>query len=244
MPRICSLLLVAGLAASAAAESIVINFDFYPGPDNMLGTPDDVPIVAPTGFATQTLQMTDQFAAVGIIFSVPPVNDKNEILDNATFTVPPTVSEPNLLASSGTATIEGRFIVPVFEVGAIIGISGGSDRLEIFDAAGASLGSVVGDDTFVSLSSTTPIARFVVSIASGTTPAIDNLTITTGGAPCYANCDGSTIAPVLNVNDFTCFLNRYAAGESYANCDASTIPPVLNVNDFTCFLNRYAAGCP
>jgi hypothetical protein len=61
---------------------------------------------------------------------------------------------------------------------------------------------------------------------------------------CYANCDGSSAAPVLNVNDFTCFLNRFAAGESYANCDASTVAPVLNVNDFTCFLNKYAAGCP
>jgi hypothetical protein len=62
--------------------------------------------------------------------------------------------------------------------------------------------------------------------------------------PCYANCDGSTIAPVLNVNDFLCFQNRYAAGDSYANCDGSTAPPILNVNDFTCFLNRYAVGCP
>ncbi len=61
---------------------------------------------------------------------------------------------------------------------------------------------------------------------------------------CYGNCDGSTASPVLNVGDFTCFLQRYAAGESYANCDASTAPPVLNVGDFTCFLQRYAAGCP
>ena len=61
---------------------------------------------------------------------------------------------------------------------------------------------------------------------------------------CYANCDGSTISPVLNVNDFSCFLNRYAAGDSYANCDGSSISPVLNVNDFSCFLNAYAAGCP
>ena len=29
---------------------------------------------------------------------------------------------------------------------------------------------------------------------------------------CYANCDGSTTAPVLNVLDFSCFLNRFAAG--------------------------------
>jgi hypothetical protein len=61
---------------------------------------------------------------------------------------------------------------------------------------------------------------------------------------CYANCDGSTAAPVLNVNDFTCFLNRFAAGDPYANCDGSTAAPVLNVNDFTCFMNQFAVGCP
>jgi autotransporter-associated beta strand protein len=61
---------------------------------------------------------------------------------------------------------------------------------------------------------------------------------------CYANCDGSTTAPVLNVGDFTCFLQKYAAGDPYANCDGSTVPPVLNVGDFTCFLQKYAAGCP
>jgi autotransporter-associated beta strand protein len=61
---------------------------------------------------------------------------------------------------------------------------------------------------------------------------------------CYANCDGSTTAPVLNVGDFTCFLQKFAAGDPYANCDQSTTPPVLNVGDFTCFLQKYAAGCP
>jgi hypothetical protein len=63
-------------------------------------------------------------------------------------------------------------------------------------------------------------------------------------AACYANCDNSTVAPVLNVGDFTCFLQRFAAGELYANCDQSTTAPVLNVGDFTCFLQRFAAGCP
>jgi hypothetical protein len=67
---------------------------------------------------------------------------------------------------------------------------------------------------------------------------------TLGNVACYANCDSSTIAPVLNVLDFNCFLNRFAAGDSYANCDNSNIPPVLNVLDFNCFLNRFAAGCP
>jgi len=62
--------------------------------------------------------------------------------------------------------------------------------------------------------------------------------------PCYANCDGSSIPPILNVNDFICFQTRYAAGDPYANCDGSTVPPVLNINDFICFQTRYAAGCP
>jgi len=60
---------------------------------------------------------------------------------------------------------------------------------------------------------------------------------------CYANCDGSTTSPVLNVADFSCFLNRFASGDCYANCDGSTTPPVFNVADFSCFLNRFAAGC-
>jgi hypothetical protein len=61
---------------------------------------------------------------------------------------------------------------------------------------------------------------------------------------CYANCDNSTTAPVLNVLDFNCFLNQFSAGASYANCDSSTTEPVLNVLDFNCFLNRFSAGCP
>ncbi len=60
---------------------------------------------------------------------------------------------------------------------------------------------------------------------------------------CYPNCDSSTTAPILNVLDFSCFLNRFAAGDTYANCDGSTTPPVLNVLDFSCFLNSFAAGC-
>jgi hypothetical protein len=66
----------------------------------------------------------------------------------------------------------------------------------------------------------------------------------TGPAPCYANCDGSTASPILNVNDFICFQSRYAAGDTYANCDGSSVPPILNVNDFICFQAKFAAGCP
>jgi hypothetical protein len=64
------------------------------------------------------------------------------------------------------------------------------------------------------------------------------------GTPgCYANCDGSTTSPQLNSGDFTCFLQKYAAGDPYANCDASTVVPAINAGDFTCFLRRFAAGC-
>jgi hypothetical protein len=57
---------------------------------------------------------------------------------------------------------------------------------------------------------------------------------------CYPNCDGSTTAPVLNVNDFVCFQTAFAAGDPYADCDQTG---TLNVNDFVCFQAAFAAGC-
>jgi uncharacterized membrane protein len=68
--------------------------------------------------------------------------------------------------------------------------------------------------------------------------------IVTLPSTCYANCDGSNAPPVLNVLDFVCFGQQFAAGNPLANCDASTTPPVLNVLDFACFQTRFAAGCP
>ena len=88
-------------------------------------------------------------------------------------------------------------------------------------------------------------SNYIASIMQD--PAFNDLanpTIYPALPACYANCDNSTLAPVLNVNDFSCFINRYAAGHVYANCDNSTNAPILNVNDFSCYLNRYAAGCP
>jgi hypothetical protein len=83
--------------------------------------------------------------------------------------------------------------------------------------------------------------------------AVDGFAVVVVNSPCYANCDASTTAPILNVEDFACFINAFAAAQSlppaqqvtnYANCDASTVMPVLNVEDFACFINRFAAGCP
>jgi hypothetical protein len=77
---------------------------------------------------------------------------------------------------------------------------------------------------------------------------VDNVAISAAGTvcnnTCYPNCDGSTAAPILNVLDFNCFLNKFSAGDPYANCDNSTAPPILNVLDFNCFLNKFSAGCP
>jgi hypothetical protein len=78
---------------------------------------------------------------------------------------------------------------------------------------------------------------------SGTAPLVDMGAYEFQGVTCYANCDNSTIPPILTANDFQCFLNTFAVGDGHANCDGSNTPPVLNANDFQCFLNAYAAGC-
>jgi probable HAF family extracellular repeat protein len=61
---------------------------------------------------------------------------------------------------------------------------------------------------------------------------------------CFPNCDDSTTIPVLNILDFVCFLQRFAAGDTYANCDGSSTAPILNLGDFICFQRAFAAGCP
>jgi hypothetical protein len=121
-----------------------------------------------------------------------------------------------------------------------------------------------GDNTLLPLHIVTDLEgnpRFIDDPATPNTgipggaggPAITDLGAYEFQASCYANCDGSTTPPILNVEDFTCFINQFAAAHAlphqqqlihYANCDHSTMPPVLNVEDFTCFINAFAAGCP
>ncbi|MFG0286271.1 MAG: hypothetical protein ACF8R7_17805 [Phycisphaerales bacterium JB039] len=57
-------------------------------------------------------------------------------------------------------------------------------------------------------------------------------------AACYADCDASGD---LDVFDFLCFQNAFAAGEAYADCDASGD---LDIFDFLCFQNAMTTGCP
>jgi len=58
---------------------------------------------------------------------------------------------------------------------------------------------------------------------------------------CYADFDDSG---AVNINDYIAFLNGFAAGDPRANCDGSSVPPVLNINDFICFSIAAANGCP
>jgi hypothetical protein len=94
------------------------------------------------------------------------------------------------------------------------------------------------------------IASFsITNVTLSPAALVGYLQFTTGSSTitrveyCQANCDGSTAPPILNANDFQCFLNKFAAGDSTANCDCSTAPPILNANDFQCFINKFAAGC-
>jgi hypothetical protein len=64
--------------------------------------------------------------------------------------------------------------------------------------------------------------------------------------PCYADCDTSTGFEVLDIFDFLCFQNSFAAGAPYA-CDCDTPgggPNQCDIFDFLCFQDRFARGCP
>jgi ligand-binding sensor domain-containing protein len=62
---------------------------------------------------------------------------------------------------------------------------------------------------------------------------------------CYADCDQSTSAGVLDIFDFLCFQNSFVSGAAYAcDCDTSTGTGVCDVFDFLCFQNAFVAGCP
>jgi hypothetical protein len=77
-------------------------------------------------------------------------------------------------------------------------------------------GNISGADTdtlVIDPVSATDLGRYSVLISNG---CADVLSIEAQlfiiGSACYPNCDNSTLAPVLNVNDFVCFNNRFASG--------------------------------
>jgi photosystem II stability/assembly factor-like uncharacterized protein len=140
-------------------------------------------------------------------------------------------------ARAKALAVDWRFNPPMLYVGTGSGVYVSNNHGATWVKDGADLPNVnIGD---------LQIDRTHNTLSAGTYGrGLWRMILPTPPSPCYANCDGSTTAPILNVADFTCFLQRFAAGESYANCDESTQPPVLNVADFTCFLQSFATGCP
>jgi hypothetical protein len=150
--------------------------------------------------------------------------------------------------------------IPVME-GDVIGILGGcgdaSTMRSSYAAVGPFQSSILGLPTTLSrlgmqFNLVTSPTQDLWTEAAGAMTRVE-VYYSAGAPPCYVNCDGSTVEPILNVDDFTCFINEYASGQGlppsqqlthYANCDGSTIEPILNVDDFTCFINAYAQGCP
>lgn len=63
---------------------------------------------------------------------------------------------------------------------------------------------------------------------------------------CYADCDAlGTGYRSLDIFDYLCFQNRFAARDPYAcDCDTSTGQGVCDIFDFLCFRNAFDAGCP
>lgn len=85
--------------------------------------------------------------------------------------------------------------------------------------------------------------QYRVDIANGCDSQSGGFSLYVVGTPCYPNCDGSTVLPLLVANDFMCFINSFANGEAYANCDQSTGNPQLTASDFQCFIDHFAGGC-
>jgi hypothetical protein len=77
-------------------------------------------------------------------------------------------------------------------------------------------------------------------INGGNVPSGSSMLVACRPGSCEGDCDGDGI---LSVGDFTCFMQKYAAGDPYANCDGSSTPPVFNVADFICFMQRFGRGC-
>jgi hypothetical protein len=174
----------------------------------------------------------------GVLIFRADLNDGRAaiLLSDVNATCRPTVSSH---PTDATSCVGGAASFGVSGAGAGLSYQWRHDGLPLTDGAGVSGAST--PHLMLSGLGTMDVGTYdciVGNVCGGTASNGAVLTV------CYANCDCSTILPTLNVGDFTCFLQRFAAGEPYANCDGSTVPPVLNVGDFTCFLENVAAGCP
>lgn len=132
--------------------------------------------------------------------------------------------------------------VGVANVDLLLSVDGGATYPYVIASAMADSGAYTW--TVPPMNTTHARVRVVARDAEGNTGFDDSDADFAISTPCYANCDHSTAPPVLNVADFTCFLQAFQLNDPYANCDGSTSAPTLNVGDFTCFLQKFGLGCP
>ena len=65
-----------------------------------------------------------------------------------------------------------------------------------------------------------------------------------GAGFCYADCDQTTGAGVLDIFDFLCFQDSFVNADPYAcDCDTITGNGVCDVFDFLCFQDSFVGGC-
>jgi serine protease AprX len=128
-------------------------------------------------------------------------------------------------------------------------IVSGTNPVNIGGMAASGAGFAEWTVTASSTAGSHPVTINITSISYG-----ENFTGQQQGnylvSACYPDCDNNGF---LNVEDFSCFIDQYAAAlqlphaqqvTHYANCDNSLTAPVLNVEDFSCFINKFATGCP
>jgi hypothetical protein len=129
--------------------------------------------------------------------------------------------------------------------------------VDFFDEGGNLIDSVEADIpldctwTWQGWSSPTPIARIIVqgNVSAGVGGLIGMDDMQIGSAPpppdpCYADCDTSTGAGVLDLYDVLCFQESFLAGDPYAcDADTSTGAGVCDVFDFLAYMESFLEGC-
>ena len=150
------------------------------------------------------------------------------------------------LASAGVTTSNVAQYCIGYDVDAdlVLVVDHTNDRALAFDTTGAFIGASTLDMDVQSL--------FRMGYANGQIFVFDNARsgwqgyeVIESTPSCYADCDTSTGVGVLDIFDFLCFGNRFAANDPYAcDCDTTTGPGVCDIFDFLCFGNEFNAGCP
>ncbi len=256
----CSLVPLAFASVALARPEI--------GPESFSGSETRISFDSLTGGTSVSFGevVENQYAPLGVVFVNPNYQNRaNAWPSSAT----PGHSLPNSMfvdqdgsITVGVPPLQVNFAVPVNRVGMFLsGSLSTTYTLRVYSATGlletltrpgiTTPSTITPPSTYIYLGieRSERIVRCEVS-ARRPFPGpgqsnffVDDVQFEPWPRPCYANCDGSTIAPVLTANDFQCFINAFVNQQPYANCDGSTFPPAFTANDFQCYINRFAGGC-